>query len=137
MGNCCNASNNDNDIENNQRSNKVENKKNKREFSSLDFQNPTRYNTGTENIHKEATDYSHNKIVEQHSSKSPSKMPQERNIYISKKRLKLVIKQSKCLEEGKEYIINSAGLVDNKEGPLDGLTIFGDTDVSKNYKYIF
>ena len=55
--------------------------------------------------------------------------------YISKTKLKLTIKQSKKLKEGKEYIINSFGLLINNENKTkDGLTIFGDTNV---IKYIF
>ena len=52
--------------------------------------------------------------------------------YISKTRLKITIKQSKNLPEGKEYIINSLGLLINDENKTkDGLTIFGDKNVIK------
>jgi len=51
--------------------------------------------------------------------------------YISNKKLKLTIKQSKCLLEGKEYIINSSGLLDSTNKYKDGLTIFGDINVIK------
>ena len=52
--------------------------------------------------------------------------------YISKTKLKLTIKQSKNLPEGKEYIINSLGLLINNENKTkDGLTIFGDKNVIK------
>ena len=52
--------------------------------------------------------------------------------YISKTKLKLTIKQSKNLPEGKEYIINSLGLLINDENKTkDGLTIFGDKNVIK------
>jgi hypothetical protein len=59
----------------------------------------------------------------------------------SKKQLKLIIIQSKCLEEGKEYIINSLGLVNSKNDNKDGLVIFGDINVriyinNYNFKYI-
>ena len=51
---------------------------------------------------------------------------------ISKTKLKLTIKQSKNLPEGKEYIINSYGLLINNENKTkDGLTIFGDKNVIK------
>ena len=50
--------------------------------------------------------------------------------YISKTKLKLTIKQSKNLPEGKEYIINSLGLLINNENKTnDGLVIFGDKNV--------
>jgi hypothetical protein len=51
-------------------------------------------------------------------------------IYYSKKKLQLRIKQSKFLEEGKEYIINSLGIIDPKNKFKDGLVIFGDVNVS-------
>ena len=51
---------------------------------------------------------------------------------LSKIKLKLTIKQSKNLPEGKEYIINSFGLLINNENKAkDGLTIFGDANVIK------
>lgn len=52
--------------------------------------------------------------------------------FISKTKLKLTVKQSKNLKEGQEYIINSLGLLFNKENKTkDGLTIFGDINVIK------
>ena len=48
---------------------------------------------------------------------------------VSRKKLKLIIKQSKCLMEGKEIIINSLGLLNSKNNYNDGLTIFGDSNV--------
>ena len=51
---------------------------------------------------------------------------------LSKIKLKLTIKQSKNLPEGKEFIINSFGLLINNENKAkDGLTIFGDANVIK------
>ena len=44
--------------------------------------------------------------------------------------IKLTIKQSKNLPEGKEYLINSLGLLINNENKTkDGLAIFGDKNV--------
>ena len=56
---------------------------------------------------------------------------QNKDIYnISKTKLKLTIKQSKNLPEGKEYLINSLGLLINNENKTkDGLAIFGDKNV--------
>ena len=56
---------------------------------------------------------------------------QNKDIYnISKTKLKLTIKQSKNLPEGKEYILNSLGLLINNENKTnDGLVIFGDKNV--------
>ena len=49
--------------------------------------------------------------------------------FISKKKVKLKILQSKCLIEGKTYIINSLGLMKPKNNFNDSLTIFGDDNV--------
>ena len=59
--------------------------------------------------------------------------------YISKTKLKLTIKQSKNLPEGKEYIMNSLGLLINNENKTnDGLLIFGDKNVCNSiYNNIF
>ena len=59
--------------------------------------------------------------------------------YISKTKLKLTIKQSKNLPEGKEYIMNSLGLLINNENKTnDGLLIFGDKNVCNSiYNSIF
>ena len=113
MGNCCNGFHNDFDILN-FRSNK--DKKNKNQIiSSNDIKSQANTN---EDI---------NKIKESNINdinNSPSKL------FISKKKLKLIIKQSKCLMEGKEYIINSLGRIDSKNKCNDGLTIFGDENVT-------
>ena len=60
---------------------------------------------------------------------------QNKDIYnISKTKLKLTIKQSKNLPEGKEYLINSLGLLINNENKTeDGLAIFGDKNVIFNF----
>ena len=96
-------------------------------MSSLDSQNQSGYINGIENIHKADTDFKQNENQQQISN-----IPHEQNLIISKNKLKLIIKQSKCLSEGKEYIINSLGLVDskNKNNYHDGIVIFGDINVS-------
>ena len=127
MGICCKGNNDDHDLENIPQ-NKIENKKKKiRELSSLDSQNQSGYINGIENIHKADTDFKQNENQQQISN-----IPHEQNLIISKNKLKLIIKQSKCLSEGKEYIINSLGLVDskNKNNYHDGIVIFGDINVS-------
>jgi len=60
------------------------------------------------------------------------------NIFIANIKLKLTIKQSKSLQEGKEYIINSLGLlINNKNKTNDGLTIFGDENANTRTDFIF
>ena len=48
----------------------------------------------------------------------------------SAKKLKLIILQSKFLDEGKEYIINAGGLIGSPRKAKDGITYFGDKSVS-------
>ena len=108
MGNCCSGIYNDNDILNDFdiSKNKENKKENKLSIDNNNIINQTRQNTAIDN-----------------------------NV-ISNKKLKLTIKQSKSLQEGKEYIINSLGLlINNKNKTQDGLTIFGDINVIK-YIYI-
>ena len=65
---------------------------------------------------------------------NPPKVPRDKipdNIINSKKKLKLIIKQSKYLLEGREYIINPGGLIGSRRNAKDGITIFGDFSVSK------
>ena len=87
-------------------------KRKTQKISNIEYYNQTDYNTGTNNVQQSNINKNND---------SPSKY------YISKKKLKLIIKQSKCLIEGKEIIINSLGLFNSKN--KDGLTIFGDTNV--------
>ena len=125
MGICCKGSNIDNDIENYSKNNQIDKNQKDKSISSLVFQEKIKYNE-IENIHKVNTNSEQNNL-----QKSP-KIILEKNIYISKNKLKLIVKQSKCLLEGKEYIINSLGLIDpdNKNNYQDGLVIFGDINVS-------
>ena len=127
MGICCKGSNIDNDIENYSKNNQIDKNQKDKSISSLVFQEKLKYNE-IENIHKVNTNSEQNNL-----QKSP-KIILEKNIYISKNKLKLIVKQSKCLLEGKEYIINSLGLIDpdNKNNYQDGLVIFGDINVSNS-----
>ena len=127
MGICCKGSNIDNDIENYSKNNQIDKNQKDKSISSLVFQEKIKYNE-IENIHKVNTNSEQNNL-----QKSP-KIILEKNIYISKNKLKLIVKQSKCLLEGKEYIINSLGLIDpdNKNNYQDGLVIFGDINVSNS-----
>ena len=107
---CCNGNNNDYDLINI----KVDKDRKGIKNASIGSQNQTGYNNVGLNDFRQ----------------SNSKQNASQKIYYSKKKLKLIIKQSKCLQEGKEYIINSLGLIDQKNNFKDGLVIFGDINVS-------
>ena len=107
---CCNGNNNDYDLINI----KVDKDRKGIKNSSIGSQNQTGYNNAGLNDFRQ----------------SNSKPNASQKIYYSKKKLQLIIKQSKCLQEGKEYIINSLGLIDPKNNFKDGLVIFGDVNVS-------
>ena len=107
---CCNGNNNDYDLINI----KVDKDRKGIKNSSIGSQNQTGYNNAGLNDFRQ----------------SNSNQNASQKIYYSKKKLKLIIKQSKCLQEGKEYIINSLGLIDAKNNFQDGLVIFGDVNVS-------
>ena len=110
MGNCCDGVKNIFDVV----SLKLEKDNKYKKHNYSDFQSQTDYNIENNSIQKNNID--------------------NQNIYpsipfISKKKLKLKILQSKYLIEGKTYIINSLGLIEPKNNYNDGLTIFGDENV--------
>ena len=120
MGSCCNGNQNDKDLINDVDLAKNKNKGNKNKDNKIipidndDIDNQLRQNTNMEinNINENIIN---------------------NNIFIANIKLKLTIKQSKSLQEGKEYIINSLGLlINNKNKTNDGLTIFGDENVIIN-----
>ena len=139
MGNCCNGAHNDNDLLNSPKINNLEKPKNKKIYENNNQININN-NTGAgiikkNNIQKESIE---SNINEQHKS---IKIPRDNDKYekdilnISKIKLKMIIKQSKCLQEGKELIINSLGLMNtdknnNNMNYSDGIVIFGDKNVS-------
>jgi hypothetical protein len=128
MGNCCNGKSiDDNDIEKNQQKNQTNQNKKENSSSSLDNQQHSKINTFNTGIEKIKAD-----SINMLNQQEHPQLFQEKNLYISKKLLKLLIKQSKCLLEGKEYIINSLGLINsnNKNNHQDGIVIFGDINVS-------
>lgn len=112
MGSCCDGNHKDYDVINI----KIDKDKNTKKPSYVDFQNQTDYNIGENDFQQSNFSQTNN---------SPLKP------YISKKKLKLIITQSKSIEEGKEYILNSLGLIDSNNNYKDGVTIFGDANVSK------
>ena len=63
---------------------------------------------------------------------NPPKVPHDKipdSIIKSRRKLKLIIRQSKYLPEGREFIINAGGLVGSPRNAKDGITIFGDVGV--------
>ena len=121
MGSCCNVGIKENELENNANNSQTEKIK-----KGIDFQNISKYNTG-DNLHKINIDSNLN------NNEQSRKIDQDQHLYISEKKLKLIVLQSKCLLEGKEYIINSLGILDSNKINIykDGLVIFGDINVSK------
>ena len=116
MGNCYNIDKNDNDLSNDIGHSEKINQNNKyiSENNIIDAYNENN-NIDINNIETKI-----NIISEQTNDIN----------YISKTKLKLTIKQSKNLPEGKEYILNSLGLLINNENKTnDGLVIFGDKNV--------
>ena len=64
---------------------------------------------------------------------NPPRIPRDKipdSIINSKQKLKLIIKESKYLTEGRELIINAGGLLGGRRNDKDGITIFGDYSVS-------
>ena len=125
MGSCCNGNQNDKDLINDVDLAKNKNKGNKnkdKDNKIIPIDNDDIDNQMRQNINMEINNINENII--------------NNNIFIANIKLKLTIKQSKSLQEGKEYIINSLGLlINNKNKTNDGLTIFGDENVIK-YIYI-
>ena len=71
---------------------------------------------------------------------NPPKIPHDKipdSIINTRKKLKLIIKQSKYLSEGREFIINPGGLVGSPRNAKDGITIFGDAGVIILYLFYF
>ena len=118
MGSCCEGSNNDYDIINL----RLEKDKKSKKNGNIELQNQTDYD---------------GEIKNSKNSNTNEKNISSLNYYISKKKLKIIIKQSKYLMEGKEYLINSLGLINQKNNYNDGLVIFGDTNVINNKYNIF
>ena len=112
MGSCCDEARNDYEIINLN----TENDQNSKKTFSRDIQK--------QNYDNEKA----NRIKDSDMNKN-NKLPPK--IIISKKKLKLIVMESKSLTEGKEYIINSLGLINSKNNKKDGLIIFGDTNVIK------
>ena len=63
---------------------------------------------------------------------NPPKIPHDKipdSVINTRKKLKLIIIQSKYLSEGREFLINAGGLIGSPRNAKDGITIFGDAGV--------
>jgi len=127
MGSCCNGNQNDKDLINDVDLAKNKNKGNKnkdKDNKIIPIDNDDIDNQMRQNTNMEINNINENII--------------NNNIFIANIKLKLTIKQSKSLQEGKEYIINSLGLlINNKNKTNDGLTIFGDENANTRTDFIF
>lgn len=110
-----------------------------RDTKNLDFNNTNSINhNGTGNLDLQQTN--NDTIQKDLDSKipiKPPKVPRDKipdSIINSKKKLKLIIVQSKYLSEGRELIINAGGLLGGRRNDKDGITIFGDYSVSNHLK---
>ena len=143
MGNnCCECNNkNENIIDDGNLRGKIKNqnqeiRETKVQLNSLEFNNTNSLNGNfSGNYDLQQTNY--NTVQRERDSKiptNPPRVPRDKipdNIINSKRKLKLIVKQSKYLSEGREIIINAGGLVGSLHYKKDGITIFGDYSVSK------
>ena len=80
------------------------------------------------NNNNELKNINEENIIYKHISLENRVIPE--NIINSANKLKLIIIQSKYINEGKEYIINAGGLIGSPRNIKDGITYFGDKSVS-------
>ena len=140
MGNNCCVCNNRNGIDEGNLGEKLKNPNQKTRETRIQLDNIDHNNTNSMNANLTANfDLLTNndtinkdpdtKIPINHPRVPRDKIPD--SIINSKKKLKLIIKQSKYLLEGREFIINPGGLIGGRRNAKDGITIFGDFSVSK------
>lgn len=142
MGNnCCECNNkNGNGIDEGNLGGKIKNenqqiRETKIQINSLEFNNTNSLNGNiSDNFDlPQANNDTLRRNLDSKILTNPPRVPRDRipdSIINSKKKLKLIIKQSKYLSEGRELIINAGGLVGSHHNKRDGITIFGDYSVS-------
>lgn len=139
MGNCCEC--NKNGIDEGNMRGKIKNKNQATKGDKVNPQNKENYNingnlSGYIDLQQTNNDTTQ-KDPDSQIPINPPKVPHDRipdSIINSRKKLKLIIKQSKYLSEGREFTINAGGLVGSPRNAKDGITIFGDVCV--NHKFI-
>ncbi len=127
MGNCCEATNSDYDVINGTNMGySSENNRQVKMSTLANFNKKNLFSVTESNELKNTNNDTNPKI--------------NRNDYIqinSKKKLKLIIIQSKSLPEGKELIITPLGLLNNKNSNQDCLTVFGDYNKNNRTDFVF
>lgn len=136
MGNnCCECNNNKNEIDDGNLGEKIRYYNKEQRENILNTNNIENINN-TNYINVNFTQTNNETLQKDPDSQIPINPPRVPNdkipdsIINSKKKLKLIIKQSKYLLEGKEYIINAGGLIGSHRNAKDGVTLFGDFSVS-------
>ena len=120
MGNCCEARNSDYDVINGSN-------------NKISTYRKEKINSINKNIKNEIINCSEDhRITNNDTNQQITTNINALNLFNfnSKKKLKLIIKQSKCLQEGKEFLITPLGLIGNPNNNQDCITIFGDYNVS-------
>lgn len=137
MGNCCECNNN-NAIDDGNLGGKIQITREDR----IKSQNKDNYGTNSANGNlsgfidlQQTNNDTTQKDPDSQIPIKPPKVPHDiipDSIINSRKKLKLIIRQSKYLPEGRELIINAGGLIGSPRNAKDGITIFGDVGV-KSY----
>ena len=140
MGNNCCECNNRNGIDDGNLGGKIKNqnqqiRETKVHINSLEFNGSNSLNgnlTGHYDLQQTIGNTSQ-KDPDSEIPMNPPRVPRDKipiSIINSKRKLKLIIKESKYLPEGRELIINAGGLIGSRRNQRDGVTIFGDYSVS-------
>ena len=124
MGSCCEPNQNDYDL--------INSSQNKNHTNEYDRKN--KITSIDKNIKNGTKNYSINNDLRKTNNDSN---PDNQNLftYNSKKKLKLIIKQSKTLPEGKIIIITPPGILGSQY--QDGITIFGDYNINNRVDFVF
>ena len=126
MGSCCEANQTDYDV--------INSSQNKNHF--YEYDRKAKINSIDKNIRNGIINYSiSNDLRKTNIDTYPDN--QNRFSFNSKKKLKLTIKQSKTLPEGKIIIITPSGLLGSLNNFQDGITVFGDYNQDNRVDFVF
>ena len=149
MGNNCCECNNRNGIDDGNLGGRAKNNIEQIRESKMQFNYKENINNNTNSINANLTgnydlQQTNNDTIQKDPDyqipNKPPKVPHDiipDSIIKTRKKLKLIITQSKYLSEGREFIINAGGLIGSKRNVKDGITIFGDYSVSNINKKCF